>query len=255
MGARKDLERAKRRADLAARTRTGTTGDEHGVVREARAEPLAPRPATGSTADIPFTNAAERNSAAGCATPRYAISGGSPFGPRPGTVGPPIPATAVRIADDGEVLVQGGIVFGGYRNDPAATGDLGSLDGDGYLTVTGRKKDVLVTSGGENGSPTVLEDRLRSRPPVGQCLVVGDNRPYVAALVTLDPETVGHWLAVRGLPAGTPLSEVIAAPGCAPTSRRASTTPTRPSPAPSRSAPPPSSRASSPRRTDCSPRP
>ncbi|WP_055594284.1 AMP-dependent synthetase/ligase [Streptomyces hirsutus] len=146
-----------------------------------------------------------------------------PLGPRPGTVGPPIPGAAVRIADDGEVLVKGGIVFGAYRNDPAATdealtdgwfatGDLGSLDDDGYLTITGRKKDVLVTSGGKNVSPAVLEDRLRSRPPVGQCLVVGDNRPYVAALVTLDPETVGHWLAVRGLPADTPLSEVIADP-------------------------------------------
>lgn len=138
-----------------------------------------------------------------------------PLGPRPGTVGLPVPGTAVRIADDGEVLVRGGIVFGAYRNDPAATaevlddgwfatGDLGSLDEDGYLTITGRKKDVLVTSGGKNVSPAVLEDRLRSRPPVGQCLVVGDNRPYVAALVTLAPEAVGHWLAVRGVPAGTP---------------------------------------------------
>ncbi|MGY0067430.1 AMP-dependent synthetase/ligase [Streptomyces sp. QTS137] len=146
-----------------------------------------------------------------------------PLDPRPGTVGLPIPGTAVRIADDGEVLVRGGIVFGTYRNDPAATdevlddgwfatGDLGSLDEDGYLTITGRKKDILVTSGGKNVSPAVLEDRLRSRPPVGQCLVVGDNRPYVAALVTLDPETVAHWLAVRGMPAGTPLSEVIEDP-------------------------------------------
>ncbi|MET8113316.1 AMP-dependent synthetase/ligase [Streptomyces prasinus] len=143
-----------------------------------------------------------------------------PLAPRPGTVGLPIPGTAVRIAGDGEVLVKGDIVFGAYRNDPAATdgaltdgwfatGDLGSLDDDGYLTITGRKKDILVTSGGKNVSPAVLEDRLRSRPPVGQCLVVGDNRPYVAALVTLDPEAVGHWLAVRGLPAGTPLAEVI----------------------------------------------
>ncbi|SDC06725.1 AMP-dependent synthetase/ligase [Streptomyces prasinopilosus] len=143
-----------------------------------------------------------------------------PLAPRPGTVGLPVPGTAVRIAGDGEVLVKGDIVFGAYRNDPAATdgaltdgwfatGDLGSLDDDGYLTITGRKKDILVTSGGKNVSPAVLEDRLRSRPPVGQCLVVGDNRPYVAALVTLDPEAVGHWLAVRGLPADTPLAEVI----------------------------------------------
>lgn len=142
-----------------------------------------------------------------------------PLAPRPGTVGLPVPGTAVRIADDGEVLVKGGIVFGSYWNDPAATaealdggwfatGDLGSLDGEGYLTITGRKKDILVTSGGKNVSPAVLEDRLRSRPPVGQCVVVGDNRPFVAALVTLDPEAVPHWLAVRRRPADTPLTEL-----------------------------------------------
>ncbi|MER6835065.1 AMP-dependent synthetase/ligase [Streptomyces cellulosae] len=146
-----------------------------------------------------------------------------PLSPRPGTVGRPVPGTAVRIADDGEVLIKGGIVFGSYRNNPAATdevlrdgwfatGDLGALDEDGYLTITGRKKDIIVTSGGKNVSPAVLEDRLRSRPPVGQCLVVGDNRPYVAALITLDPETVAHWLSVRKMPAGTPISEVIADP-------------------------------------------
>ncbi|MFJ8191518.1 AMP-dependent synthetase/ligase [Streptomyces sp. NPDC096094] len=143
-----------------------------------------------------------------------------PLAPRPGTVGPPIPGTSVRIADDGEVLIKGGIVFGAYRNNPEATdavltdgwfatGDLGSLDADGYLTITGRKKDLLVTSGGKNVSPAVLEDRLRSRPPVAQCLVVGDNRPFVAALVTLDPDAVAHWLSVRGLPADTPMSEVV----------------------------------------------
>lgn len=146
-----------------------------------------------------------------------------PLSPRPGTVGRPVPGTAVRIADDGEVLIKGGIVFGAYRNNPAATkevlrdgwfatGDLGSLDEDGYLTITGRKKDIIVTSGGKNVSPTVLEDRLRSRPPVGQCLVVGDNRPFVAAVVTLDPETVAHWLSVRGMPADTPMSEVVRDP-------------------------------------------
>ncbi|CAL9343673.1 AMP-dependent synthetase/ligase [Streptomyces sp. enrichment culture] len=146
-----------------------------------------------------------------------------PLGPRPGTVGRPVPGTAVRVADDGEVLVRGGIVFTSYWNNPEATeealrdgwfatGDLGSLDQDGYLTITGRKKDIIVTSGGKNVSPAVLEDRLRSRPPVGQCLVVGDNRPFVAALITLDPETVAHWLSVRGMPADTPMSEVIRDP-------------------------------------------
>ncbi|MFZ4159680.1 AMP-dependent synthetase/ligase [Streptomyces griseoincarnatus] len=146
-----------------------------------------------------------------------------PLSPLPGTVGRPVPGTAVRIADDSEVLIKGGIVFGSYRNNPVATeevlrdgwfatGDLGSLDEDGYLTITGRKKDIIVTSGGKNVSPSVLEDRLRSRPPVGQCLVVGDNRPFVAAVVTLDPETVAHWLSVRGMPAGTPMSEVVRDP-------------------------------------------
>ncbi|MFG3584388.1 AMP-dependent synthetase/ligase [Streptomyces sp. NPDC047990] len=146
-----------------------------------------------------------------------------PLRPRPGTVGLPVPGTAVRIADDGEILVRGGVVFHSYRNDPAATdavlrdgwfatGDLGALDEDGYLTVTGRKKDLLVTSGGKNVSPAVLEDRLRSRPPVGQCVVVGDNRPFVAALITLDPDALAHWLTVRGRPADTPLSELVGDP-------------------------------------------
>ncbi|MGW6905784.1 AMP-dependent synthetase/ligase [Streptomyces sp. NPDC054940] len=146
-----------------------------------------------------------------------------PLKPRPGTVGQPVPGTAVRIAEDGEVLIKGGIVFGSYWNNPAATdavlqgdwfatGDLGSLDEDGYLTITGRKKDILVTSGGKNVSPAVLEDRLRSRSPIGQCLVVGDNRPFVGALITLDPEAVAHWLAVRKMAADTPMAEVIRDP-------------------------------------------
>ncbi|MEW2471000.1 AMP-dependent synthetase/ligase [Streptomyces sp. NPDC046994] len=146
-----------------------------------------------------------------------------PLGPRPGTVGLPVPGTAVRIADDGEVLIQGGVVFGAYWNNRAATdavlgegwfatGDLGSLDQDGYLTITGRKKDILITKGGKNVSPAVLEDRLRSRPPVGQCIVVGDNRAYVAALITLDAEAVAHWLSVHKLTPDTPMSEVVRDP-------------------------------------------
>ncbi|MFH8563942.1 AMP-dependent synthetase/ligase [Streptomyces sp. NPDC017988] len=146
-----------------------------------------------------------------------------PLRPRPGTVGLPVPGTAVRIAEDGEVLLKGGIVFSGYWNDPAATdavltgewlatGDLGALDEDGYLTITGRKKDLIVTSGGKNVSPAVLEDRLRGRAPVGQCIVVGDNRSYVAALITLDPEAVEHWLAVRKRPKDTPLAELARDP-------------------------------------------
>jgi long-chain acyl-CoA synthetase len=147
-----------------------------------------------------------------------------PLRPRPGTVGLPVPGTTIRIADDGEVLIKGGIVFGAYWQNAAATaevldpegwfatGDLGELDADGYLSITGRKKDILVTKGGKNVSPAVLEDRLRSRSPVGQCIVVGDNRSYVGALITLEPESVAHWLSVRKMPADTPLAEVIADP-------------------------------------------
>lgn len=142
---------------------------------------------------------------------------------RYGTVGPPIPGTTVHIAEDGEVWLRGGHIFSGYLNDPEATdavlkdkwlatGDLGALDEDGYLTITGRKKDILVTSGGKNVSPAVLEDRLRSRPPVGQCVVVGDNRPYVAALITLEPEAMEHWLAVRKRPKDTPLARLCEDP-------------------------------------------
>ncbi len=140
-----------------------------------------------------------------------------PLAPRPGTVGPPVPGTAIRIAPDGEVLVKGGVVFGSYWNNPQATrevldggwfatGDLGRLDEDGYLAITGRKKDILITSGGKNVSPAPLEDRLRSRPPIAQCMVVGEGRGFVGALVTLDPEAVGHWLAVRKRPLDTPFS-------------------------------------------------
>jgi long-chain acyl-CoA synthetase len=134
-----------------------------------------------------------------------------PLAPRPGTVGQPVPGTAIRIADDGEVLIKGGGVFGWYwSNERAtrnavtdgwlATGDIGHLDEDGYLTITGRKKDILITSGGKNVAPAVLEDRLRSRPLIGQCVVVGDSRPYVAVLITLDPDALRHWLTVRRRP-------------------------------------------------------
>ncbi|MER8093268.1 AMP-dependent synthetase/ligase [Streptomyces goshikiensis] len=123
-----------------------------------------------------------------------------PLRPRLGTVGWPLPGTAVRIADDGEVLLGGRHVFAGYWNVAAhdsgqwlATGDIGELDDDGYLTITGRKKEVIITSGGKNVAPAPLEDWLRAHPLVGQCLVVGDNRPYVAALITLEPEGLAHW--------------------------------------------------------------
>ncbi|WP_420833991.1 AMP-dependent synthetase/ligase [Streptomyces antarcticus] len=124
-----------------------------------------------------------------------------PLRPRLGTVGWPLPGTAVRIADDGEVLLGGRHVFAGYWNSGQAvpantwlpTGDIGELDDDGYLTITGRKKDLIITSGGKNVAPAPLEDWLRAHPLVGQCLVVGDNRPYVTALITLEPDGLLHW--------------------------------------------------------------
>lgn len=128
---------------------------------------------------------------------------------RYGTVGQPIPGTTVHIADDGEIWVYGRNVFSGYLGDPKstdavlndgwlATGDLGALDADGYLTITGRKKEILVTSGGKSVSPAGLEERVRAHPLVAQCIVVGNDRPYIAALVTVDQESVEHWLAMQG---------------------------------------------------------
>ncbi|MFD7898345.1 AMP-dependent synthetase/ligase [Streptomyces sp. NPDC059743] len=130
---------------------------------------------------------------------------------RYGTVGQPVPGTSVRIARDGEVWLRGGQIFSGYLNDPKATdavlrdgwlatGDLGSLDEDGYLTITGRKKEILVTSGGKSVSPGALEERVRAHALVAQCIVVGNDRPYIAALVTVDRDAVDHWLSVQGKP-------------------------------------------------------
>ncbi|MFB8032685.1 AMP-dependent synthetase/ligase [Streptomyces sp. NPDC056004] len=128
-----------------------------------------------------------------------------PLKPRLGTVGWPLPGTAVRIADDGEVLLSGGQVCQGYwdaeRGRPVpvqeggwfATGDLGALDEDGYLTITGRKKDIIITSGGKNVTPAPLEDWLRAHPLVSQCMVVGDNRSFITALITLEPDGLSHW--------------------------------------------------------------
>jgi long-chain acyl-CoA synthetase len=141
------------------------------------------------------------STAAACANP--------PEQTRFGTVGRPIPGTTVHIADDGEIWLRGGQVFSEYLNNPKATaevlydgwlatGDLGELDDEGYLTITGRKKEILVTSGGKSVSPVVLEERVRSHPLVSQCVVVGNDRPYIAALITLDPEGVSHWLTMRG---------------------------------------------------------
>ncbi|MFE6700352.1 AMP-dependent synthetase/ligase [Streptomyces sp. NPDC057718] len=129
-----------------------------------------------------------------------------PLKPRLGTVGWPLPGTSVRIAEDGEVLLRGGQVFRGYWDEERAevtpalladdwfpTGDLGTLDEDGYLTITGRKKDIIITSGGKNVTPAPLEDWLRAHPLVSQCMVVGDNRSYVTALITLEADGLQHW--------------------------------------------------------------
>ncbi|MBC3981915.1 AMP-binding protein [Streptomyces sp. AC536] len=160
-----------------------------------------------------------------------AATANPPERPRFGTVGQPIPGTTVRLADDGEVLVRGGQVFAGYLGDPKATaaalrdgwlatGDIGALDEDGYLTITGRKKEVLVTSGGKTVSPVALEERVRGHPLVAQCIVVGDDRPFVAALVTLDPDAVAHWLQMRDKPR-LPPAELVRDPDLEAEIRRA----------------------------------
>ncbi len=175
---------------------------------------------------------------------RYAVSGGAPLGERlghfyrgigltvlegygltetagavtvnvpdahkVGSVGRPLPGTAVRVADDGELLFNGGQVFAGYwANEDATaeslqrdgwfhTGDVGEVDDEGFVRITGRKKEILVTAGGKNVAPAVLEDRLRAHPLVSQCMVVGDGQPFIAALVTLDPEAVPAWAKTHG---------------------------------------------------------
>ncbi|WP_329032756.1 AMP-dependent synthetase/ligase [Streptomyces sp. NBC_01725] len=131
-----------------------------------------------------------------------------------GTVGQPLPGSVIRIADDGEVLLHGEHLFTGYWNNEAATaealadgwfhsGDIGTLDEDGYLAITGRKKEILVTAGGKNVAPAVIEDRIRAHALVAECMVVGDGRPFVGALVTIDEEFLAHWARDHGKPAGS----------------------------------------------------
>lgn len=127
-----------------------------------------------------------------------------------GTVGPPLASVSVRISDDGEILAKAPSVFSGYHNNPEATqaafedgwfrtGDLGSIDEDGYVSITGRIKELIVTAGGKNVSPSTLEDPIRAYSIVSQCVVVGDQRPFIAALITLDAEMLPGWLANKGL--------------------------------------------------------
>ncbi len=137
-----------------------------------------------------------------------------------GTVGPALPGVGIRLAEDGEVEVRGVNVFKEYWRNPEATadafddgwfrtGDIGSFDSEGYLTITGRKKEIIVTAGGKNVAPAGLEDPIRANPIVGQVVVVGDQKPFIAALITLDREMLPTWLANNGLPADLPMSDAI----------------------------------------------
>jgi long-chain acyl-CoA synthetase len=126
----------------------------------------------------------------------------------------------VRIGDDGEVLLSGPIVFRGYWKNEEATkeavqdgwfhsGDIGELDDGGFLTITGRKKELIVTAGGKNVAPAVLEDRLRAHPLVSQCIVVGDGQPFIAALVTVDAEALPGWLGSNGRATDTKVADLV----------------------------------------------
>ena len=137
-----------------------------------------------------------------------------------GTVGRAIPGTTVAIAEDGEILLKGAQIFRGYYNNPKATnealdadgwfhsGDLGEVDSDGFLKITGRKKEILVTAGGKNVAPAVLEDRLRAHPLVSQCIVVGDAKPFIACLVTIDAEAFPAWKKTAGKPESASVADL-----------------------------------------------
>ncbi|RMB72398.1 long-chain fatty acid--CoA ligase [Rhodococcus sp. SBT000017] len=138
---------------------------------------------------------------------------------RVGTVGKPIDGHSVKVAEDGELLLKGPVVFSGYWHNEKATaeaivdgwfhtGDLGAIDQEGYVSITGRKKEIIVTAGGKNVAPAVLEDALRANAIISQCLVVGDAKPFIGALITLDPEALPGWLERHNLAADIPFSEL-----------------------------------------------
>ncbi|MEU4764515.1 long-chain fatty acid--CoA ligase [Actinosynnema sp. NPDC023794] len=139
---------------------------------------------------------------------------------RVGTVGRPVSGTSIRIGEDGEVLIKGDVVFRSYWNNPTATaealedgwfhtGDIGELDDDGFLKITGRKKEIIVTAGGKNVSPAVLEDRLRAHPLISQCMVVGDAQPFIGALITIDPEFFPAWKEQNGKPGSATVADLV----------------------------------------------
>jgi long-chain acyl-CoA synthetase len=140
-----------------------------------------------------------------------------------GTVGKLVPGNSLRIADDGELLVRGGVVFSGYwRNEQASaeaftdswfkTGDLGAIDEDGFLTITGRKKEIIVTAGGKNVAPAVLEDQLRAHPLISQAMAVGDAKPFVGALITIDPEAFEGWKQRNSKAADASVADLVTDP-------------------------------------------
>ncbi|MBF6466395.1 long-chain fatty acid--CoA ligase [Nocardia beijingensis] len=152
-----------------------------------------------------------------------AISVNTPEHIRVGSVGRPIEGHAAKIAEDGELLLRGSVVFNGYWGNTDATedafedgwfktGDLGAIDADGFITITGRKKEIIVTAGGKNVSPALLEDSLRAHPLISQVMVVGDSRPFIGALITLDPESLPGWKERNNLPADTPIEKLIEHP-------------------------------------------
>ncbi|MGY1899418.1 AMP-dependent synthetase/ligase [Nocardia gipuzkoensis] len=152
-----------------------------------------------------------------------AIAVNTPEQIRVGSVGRPIEGHAAKIAEDGELLLRGSVVFDGYWGNAEATedafedgwfktGDLGAIDGDGFITITGRKKEIIVTAGGKNVSPALLEDSLRAHPLISQVMVVGDGQPFIGALITLDPESLPGWKERNNLPADTPIEKLIENP-------------------------------------------
>jgi long-chain acyl-CoA synthetase len=148
---------------------------------------------------------------------------GRPNNVKIGKVGTMLPGTGVKIADDGEVLLRGVNILRGYWKNPEATaaaiqdgwfrsGDIGELDEDGFLSITGRKKELIVTAGGKNVAPTALEDPLRANPLIGQAVVIGDQKPFVAALISLDAEMLPIWLANHGADKTMSLSDAAKSP-------------------------------------------